>query len=168
MMWYDPLLFMSSSVCFHLSLMLCTYAFCDVLPLTVLFLLQVEVPPPTTGGTLLEEVITAPSTVSPSVEEEPPSGGVIEEVGQPMQDVQPILPSIPLAAQDSEALQPFVPQDLQPMQTFSPIKTVSLELVIEPVLSKRSLGGASSSMQAGELHSPRISMLNLISFIFSF
>ena len=100
MMWYDPLLFVSSSVCFHLSLMLCTYAFCDVLSLVFffLFLLQVEVPLPTTGGILMEEVTTAPFAVSLVMEEEPPSGGVTEEVGQPMQDVQPILPSTPLAA----------------------------------------------------------------------
>ena len=95
MMCYDPLLFVSSSVCFHLSLMLCTYAFCDVLSLVFFFLffLQVEVPPPTTSGILMEEVATAPSAVSPVMEEEPPSGGVTEEVRQPMQDVQPILPS---------------------------------------------------------------------------
>ena len=100
MMCYDPLLFVSSSVCFHLSLMLCTYAFCDVLSLVFFFLffLQVEVPPPTTRGILMEEVATAPSAVSPVMEEEPPSGGVTEEVGQPMQDVHPILPSAPLAA----------------------------------------------------------------------
>ena len=103
MMCYDPLLFVSSSVCFHLSLMLCTYAFCDVLSLVFFFLffLQVEVPPPTTSGILMEEVATAPSAVSPVMEEEPPSGGVTEEVGQPMQDVQPILPSArPLISQD--------------------------------------------------------------------
>ena len=49
-----------------------------------LFLLQVEVPPPTIGGTLMEEVIASPSAVYPVMEKEPPSGGVTEEVGQPM------------------------------------------------------------------------------------
>lgn len=64
--------------------MLCTYAFCDVFPLAFLFLLQVEVPPSTIGGTLVKEVITAPSAVPLGMEDEPPSGGVTEEVGQPM------------------------------------------------------------------------------------
>ena len=49
--------------------MLCTYAFYDVLPLDFLFLLQVEVPPPTTGGTLVKEVITTHSAVPPGMEE---------------------------------------------------------------------------------------------------
>ena len=77
--------------------------------------LQVEIPPPTTGGTLVKEVIIAPSAVPLGVEEEPSSGGVTKEVGQPMQDVQPILSSVPLAAQDPEASQPPVSQDPQPM-----------------------------------------------------
>ena len=64
--------------------MLCTYAFCDVLPLAFLFLLQVKVPLPTTNGTLVKEVIIAPSAVPPGMEEEPLNGGVIEKVGQPM------------------------------------------------------------------------------------
>ena len=106
-MWYDPFLFVPSFVCFLSSLVLCTYAFCDVLSLFFFFLylfiyffffLQVEVPPPMTRGTLMEEVVGAPSAVSLVMEGEPPTGGVTEEVGQPMQDVQPILPSIPLAA----------------------------------------------------------------------
>ena len=84
MMWYGPLLFVPFSVCFHSFLVLCTYAFCDVLPLAFLFLLQVEVPPPTTSGTLVKEVITAPSAVPLGVEEEPLNGGVIEKVRQPM------------------------------------------------------------------------------------
>ena len=57
-----------------------------------------EVPLSTIGGTLVKEVIIATSAVPPGMEEEPPSGGVTEEVGQPMQDVQPILSSVPLAA----------------------------------------------------------------------
>ena len=60
--------------------------------------LQVEIPPPTTGGTLVKEVIIAPSAVPLGVEKEPSSGGLTKEVGQPMQDVQPILSSVPLAA----------------------------------------------------------------------
>ena len=35
-------------------------------------------------------------------------------------------------------------------------------------LSKKSLGGVSSSVQAGESHPTLINMLNLIYFIFSF
>ena len=71
MMWYGPLLFVPFSVCFHSFLVLCTYAFCDVLPLAFLFLLQVEVPPPTTSGTLVKELTTTLSAVPLSVEEEP-------------------------------------------------------------------------------------------------
>ena len=108
----------------------------------------------------------APSTVFPGVGEEPPSGGMTEEVGQPMQGVQPILSSVPLVTQDPEASQPPVAQDLQPEQTFSPIKIVPLELVTELVLSKEPLGGASPSIQAGEPYSPLIKMLNLISLLF--
>ena len=33
MMWYGPLLFVHFSVCFHSFPVLCTYTFCDVLPL---------------------------------------------------------------------------------------------------------------------------------------
>ena len=84
MMWYDPFLFVPFSVCFQPFLVLCTCAFYDVLSLVFIFLLQVEVPPPTTGGTLVEEVIATPSTVSLVVKEEPPNGGVTEEVGQLM------------------------------------------------------------------------------------
>jgi len=68
----------------------------------------VEVPPPTTSGNLEEEMAAAPSAVFPGVGEEPPSGGMTEEVGQPMQGVQLILPSVPLVTQDLEASQPPV------------------------------------------------------------
>ena len=85
-----------------------------------------------------------------------------------MQDVQPILPSVPLVAQDPEASQPLVPQDPQPVQFLNPTKMMSLEPMTELVLSKKSLGGAFSSIQASEPYSPLINMLNLISFFFSF
>ena len=49
------------------------------------------------------------------------------------------------------------------MQTFSPTKAVSFVTVTEPLLSKEPLRGASPSIQAGELHSPFINMLNLFS-----
>ena len=86
---------MPFSVCFHSFLVLCTYAFCDVLPLAFLFLLQVEEPPSTTGGTWVKEVMTIPSIVPPSVENKPSSGDVTEEVGQPVKAVQPNLLSVP-------------------------------------------------------------------------
>ena len=91
-----------------------------------------------------------------------------EEVGQLVQDVQPILPSVPLAAQDPEASQPPATQDPQPVRFLSPTKMMSLEPITEPVLSKKSLGGTFSSIQASEPYSPLINMLNLISCIFSF
>ena len=82
-----------------------------------------------TGKTLVKEVITAPFVVPLDVENEPPSGGMIEEVGQPMQGVQPILPFVPLAAHDPKASQPPISQDPQPMQTLNPTKTVLLGLL---------------------------------------
>ena len=63
MMWYVPLLFVSFSVCFHYFPIPCTYVFSGVLLLAFLFLMQVEVPPPTMSGTLVEEVIIAPSAI---------------------------------------------------------------------------------------------------------
>ena len=119
-------------------------------------------------GTLMKEVMTAPSAVPPGVKKELPSGDMTEEVGQPVMDVQPILPSVPLAAQDPETSQPLVSQNPQPVQTLNPTKTVSLKPMTEPALSKKSLEGVSSSIQAGESHPPLINMLNFISFIFSF
>ena len=82
-----------------------------------------------TGKTLVKEVITAPSVIPLDVEKEPPSGSVTKEVGQPMQGVQPILPSVPLAAHDPKASQPPISQDPQPMQTLNPTKTVLLGLL---------------------------------------
>ena len=74
-----------------------------------------EVSLPTTGGTLVKKVMTTPSTIPIGVEKEPPSGDVTKEVGQPVKDVQSILPFVPLAAQDPEASQPPVSQDPQPV-----------------------------------------------------
>ena len=87
---------MPLSVCFH--------PFSGSVYLCILFLLQVEVPPSTTSGTLGEEVIATSSVILLGVEEEPPNGGMTKEVSQPMQGVQPILQSIPLATQDPETL----------------------------------------------------------------
>ena len=52
------------------------------------------------------------------------------------------------------------------MQSFSPTKIVSFELVTGLVLSKEPLGGTSPSIQAGELYSPLINMLNIFSYIY--
>ena len=71
MMWYDLLPLVPFTACFHSFLVLCTYAFFDVLPHTLLFLLQVEVPSPTTSGTLVKEVMTTTSTIHLGVEKEP-------------------------------------------------------------------------------------------------
>ncbi|KAL4620007.1 hypothetical protein ACB092_06G122900 [Castanea dentata] len=133
---------MPSFVYFYSFLMPCTCAFCNVLPLAFLFLLQVEVPPLMTGGTLMKEVTTASFAV--------PIGGVIEKVWQPTQDVQPIFSSVSLVVQDPEASQSHVSQGPQPVQSLSSTKTVLLEPMIELVLSKKPLGGASSSIQAGQ------------------
>ena len=84
------------TACFHSFPMLCSYAFCDVLPHTLLFLLQVEVPPPTTSETLVKEMMTAPFAVPLGVEKEPPSGDVTKEDRQAAKDAQPTLPPAPL------------------------------------------------------------------------
>ena len=56
--------------------------------------------------------------VSQGVEEEAPSGGIIEEAGQPMQGVR--------AIQDPETFQLPASQGPQSEQTPSPIRTVYL------------------------------------------
>ena len=55
--------------------------FPGVVYLCILFLFQVKVPLPMTGGTLEEEVAATPTTIFPSMGEEPFNGGVTEEVG---------------------------------------------------------------------------------------
>ena len=71
MMWYELLPFVPFTACFHSFSVLCTYAFCDVLPHTLLFLLLVEVLLPMIGGTLVKEVMTAPSVIPLGVERSP-------------------------------------------------------------------------------------------------
>lgn len=97
MMWYSLLPLVPFIACFHSFLVLCSCASCDVLPHTLIFLLQVKVPPPTTSETLVKEVMTTPSVVPLGVEKEPPSGDVTKEVEQAAKDAQPTLPSAPLA-----------------------------------------------------------------------
>ena len=46
--------------------------------------------PPMTGRTLEEETIVVFSIAFPGVEDEPPSGDIAEEAGQPMQGVQAV------------------------------------------------------------------------------
>ncbi|KAL4596833.1 hypothetical protein ACB092_12G192000 [Castanea dentata] len=59
------------------------------------------------GRALEEVVVTASSAGFLGVEEEAPGGGVTEEIGQLMQDVQFIPPAAPLATRDPEAPQPL-------------------------------------------------------------
>lgn len=87
-------------------------------------------------GEVLEEETAA--AAFQSREEEALSGGIAEEAGQPMQDVQ--------AAQDPEA--PQLPASPGPRfeQIPSPVKAV----LPQTGLSTRTLGGASSPGQTGE------------------
>ena len=96
MMWYSLLLLVPFIACFHSFLVLCSCASCDVLPHTLVFLLQVKVPPPTTSETLVKEMMTAPFAVPLGVEKEPPSGDVTKEDRQAAKDAQPTLPPAPL------------------------------------------------------------------------
>ena len=94
------------------------------------------------GRVLEEETVTALSVVFPGMEEEPPSGGMAEEIRQPMQGVQ--------ATQDPEASQLPASQSPQIEQTSSSIRTV----FPQTVLSKEILGGTPLSKQAGEPYFP--------------
>ena len=94
--------------------------------------------PLVTGRVLEEETVTAIFVVFLGMEEEPPSGGMAEETGQPMQGVQ--------TTQDPEASQLLASQSPQLEQTPSPIRTV----FPQTVLSKETLGGTPLSKQTGE------------------
>nr|POE93984.1 hypothetical protein CFP56_35782 [Quercus suber] len=95
----------------------------------------VEVSPPVVGGTLEKKMAIA---ASQSREEEVPSGGLAEETGQPMQDVQ--------AAQDPEASKLLASPGPQLEQTPSPVKT----MLPQTGLSTKTLRGPSSSGQTGQ------------------
>ena len=69
-----------------------------------------KVPPSTADIISEEEVVVVPLVALLSMEEEASSGGMTEEVGQPMQGVQPILPSVPLAAHDPKASRLLFPK----------------------------------------------------------
>ena len=94
------------------------------------------------GRVLEEKTVTAFSVTFPSMEEEPPSGGIAEEAGQRMQGVQ--------ATQDPGASQLPTSQSPQLEQTPSPIRTV----FPQTVLSKDFLGGTPLSKQTGEPYFP--------------
>ena len=99
--------------------------------------------PPIAGRVLEEETVTALSVAFPSMEEgEPPSGGMAEETGQPMQGVQ--------TTQDPEASKLPASQSPQLERTPSPIKTV----FPQTLLSKETLGGTPLSKQRGEPYFP--------------
>ena len=72
--------------------------------------------PPMAGRVLEEETVTTLSTAFPVMEEKPPSGGMAEETGQPMQGVQ--------TTQDPEASKLPASQSPQLKQTPSPIRSV--------------------------------------------
>ena len=97
--------------------------------------------PPMDGRVLEEETITALSVVFPGMEE-PPSGGMAKETGQPMQGVQ--------TTQDPEASKLPASQSPQLERTPSPIKTV----FPQTLLSKETLGGTPLSKQRGEPYFP--------------
>ena len=89
-MWYSFPPFVLSVVCSSSTAL--ALFICDVLMLVVCaavspppFFFQEEVPPPSNGKTLEEEMT---AVASQGVEEEAPSGGITEGVGQPMQGVQ--------------------------------------------------------------------------------
>ena len=98
--------------------------------------------PPMAGRVLEEETVTALSVAFPSMEEEPPSGGIAEETGMPMQGVQ--------ATQDPEASQLSTSQSPQLERIPSPIRTA----FPQTVLSKETLGGTPLSKQTGEPYFP--------------
>ena len=72
--------------------------------------------PPMTGKILEEEAVTALSIAFPIMGEEPPSGGLAEETGQPMQGSQ--------GSQDPEVSKIPASQSSHLKRTLSPIRTV--------------------------------------------
>ena len=88
---------------------------------------------------LEEETVTTLFVVFPGMEEEEPlSGGMAEETGQPMQGVQ--------TTQDPEASKLPASQSPQLEWTPSPIRT----MFPQTLLSKETLGGTPLSKQTGE------------------
>ena len=94
------------------------------------------------GRVLEEETATALSIAFPVMEEEPPSGGMAEETGQPMQGVQ--------TTQDPKASKLLASQSPQLERTPSPIRTVFPQILS----SKETLRGTHLSKQTGEPYFP--------------
>ena len=90
------------------------------------------------GRVLEEETVTALSIAFPVMEEEPPSGGMAEEIGQSMQGVQ--------TTQDPEASKIPASQSPQLERAPSPIRT----MFPQTLSSKETLGGTPLSKQIGE------------------
>ena len=91
---------------------------------------------------LEEEMVTILSVAFPVMEEEPLSGGMAVETGQPMQGVQ--------TTQDPEASKLPASQSPQLERTPSPIRTV----FPQTLSSKETLGGTPLSKQTGEPYFP--------------
>ena len=127
MMWYGLSLFTPLCLLLFLSLVLCVWD--TLLPSLIIiflpsffFVFQVEVSPPVIGRVLEEEMVTALSVAFLGMEEEPPSDGMAEETGKPMQGVQ--------TTQDPETSQLPASQSPQLERTPSPIRTVFPQTVL--------------------------------------
>ena len=94
------------------------------------------------GRVLEEEMVTALSVAFPSMEEEPPSGGMAEETRKSMQGVQ--------TTQDPEASKLPASQSPQLEGTPSLIRTV----FPQTLSSKETLGGTPLSKQIGKPYFP--------------
>ena len=94
------------------------------------------------GRVLEEEAVTALSITFPIMEEEPPSGGLAKETGQPMQGAQ--------TSQDPEASKIPASQSPQLERTPSPIRTV----FPQTLSGKETLGGTHLFKQTGEPYFP--------------
>ena len=95
-----------------------------------------------TEKVLEEEIVTALSIAFPVMEEEPPSGGLAEETGQPMRSAQ--------ASRDPETSKIPTSQSPQLERTPSPIRTV----FPQTLSGKETLGGTPLSKQTGEPYFP--------------
>ena len=95
-----------------------------------------------TGKVLEEETVTALSISFLVMEEEPPSGGLAEETGQPMQGAQ--------TSQDPETSKIHASHSPQLERTPSPIRTV----FPQTLSGKETLGGTHLFKQTGEPYFP--------------
>ena len=97
---------------------------------------------PMAGRVLGEDTVTALSVAFLVMEEEPPSGGMAEETGQPMQGIQ--------TTQNPEASKLPTSQSPQLERTPNPIRT----MFPQTLSSKETLGGTPLSKQIGEPYFP--------------